>query len=146
MLLKATAIGRLGHSPESRTTQGGTTFATMSIATTHWRGKEKGNQTVWVDIAVFNEIKAKYILDFAKKGQTIFVEGEPSARAYERRDGSMAANLTITVGRYEGDIKLVSSPSEGEAGDNKRDGGNKQETTEEKPPFDDSLENIPGWD
>jgi len=145
MHLKAQAIGRLGQKPKKVSTKGGTEFVVLSLATTQYRGKERGNETTWVDVTIFNDIRCKFILDYAKKGQMLFVEGEPSARAYEGKDGSPKASLSITVGRFEGDVKILSGKDEGEAGD---DAESEPRTTKKAPlsdELDDELNDIPGW-
>ena len=148
MHLKAQAIGRLGQKPKAVTTKGGTEFVVVSLATTAYRGKERGNKTTWVDVTIFNETRCKFVLDYAKKGQLMFVEGEPSARAYEAKDGSPKATLSITVGRFDGDVKLLSGKDEGENDDSEEP---RTETKKggSKPPFDegagDEIDDIPGW-
>lgn len=155
MLLKTTAIGRLGHKPTERRTQGGKSFVTLSLATTHYRGKERGDETVWVDVTIFNENRGKYLMDYAKKGMMLYVEGEPSARAYEDKAGNARANLQLTVGQFEGDVKLLTSKKEAE-----QMGLTDGEPETGEPPFDpdsnlaerlaaidpdDDINNLPGW-
>ena len=52
-----------------------------------------------------NEVKASYevtgavtgVLDFLKKGKQVFVSGYPSARAFQTKEGSAAAQIRIAA-------------------------------------------------
>lgn len=110
MRLEAQVIGRLGHDPSERETKNGDLFVVMSVAASLYRGKQKEKETVWVDVTIWNEHTARFIKDYAKKGDMVCVTGEPTARAYKSKAGEPKASLQITVGRFDGDVVLFSAP------------------------------------
>lgn len=90
MLNKAILIGNLGADPETKYTQGGTTVATFSLATTEkWKGKNGDWQedTTWHRCVVWGnlaEICGKYL----QKGSKVYLDGKIKNRKYQTNDGS----------------------------------------------------------
>jgi single-strand DNA-binding protein len=54
--------------------------------------KEK---TTWVECAYWTDRTA--IAPYLKKGQLVYAEGSPEARAYQKGDGTAASSLTLRV-------------------------------------------------
>ncbi|NCC68220.1 MAG: single-stranded DNA-binding protein [Clostridia bacterium] len=91
-------IGRVGKAPELRTTQGGSTVCTFSLATSEkYNGEEK---TTWFRISAFGklgEVCQKYL----DKGRRVCVVGKVSASAYEGKDGKERASLEVLAESVE---------------------------------------------
>jgi single-strand DNA-binding protein len=69
---------------------------------------EKITNTTWYECAKWGNNTS--IAQYLKKGQQVFIEGKPSARAWQKEDGSLVSVLGINVF----DITLLgSSKSEG---------------------------------
>lgn len=71
-----TVIGRIGKTPESRTTQSGTRIVSFSVAT----GKE--SETLWFDVSCFGK-SADYAENYLDKGRLVAVTGTFSKREYD---------------------------------------------------------------
>ena len=87
-LNKATLIGRLTRDPELRTTNSGSTVASISIATnSYWTDKsgQKQENTEFHNIVLFGkvaEVAGQYLI----KGQEAFFEGRLQTRTYTGKD------------------------------------------------------------
>lgn len=83
---KAIIIGRLGRKPEQRTSQGGTTITTFSVATSERRKDQSGEwseQTEWHNIVCFGRT-AETAASYLDKGRQVYVEGRIQTRSYEK--------------------------------------------------------------
>jgi single-strand DNA-binding protein len=89
-------IGRLGKDPELKTSQGGKKWATFSVATERYAGKDSdGNvkrETVWHNCTAFEKL-ADNIEKFAKKGDRIHVIGE---YVYEENEGKRFYKILVS--------------------------------------------------
>ncbi len=88
---KAIIVGRLTRDPEIRTTAGGKTVASLSLATTTtWTDKgtnQRQEQTEFHNVVLWGrtaEIAGQYLI----KGQEAYVEGRIQTRAYTAKDGT----------------------------------------------------------
>jgi len=87
-LNKVTLIGRLTRDPELRTTNSGSTVASISIATnSYWTDKsgQKQENTEFHNIVLFGrtaEVAGQYLI----KGQEAFFEGRLQTRTYTGKD------------------------------------------------------------
>lgn len=111
-LNKAFLIGRLGQDPEVRTTQGGTTVANFSLATSS-RYKDKNGEwkesTEWHKIVAWGRL-AEIARDYLKKGSQVYIEGPLQTNKWQDKQG---------VDRFTTEIKALSitmldSKSDGE--------------------------------
>ena len=103
---KAIIIGNLGADPEVKTSQGGTTFANLSVATNEkWTDKsgQKQERTEWHRVTVFGKT-AENCGKYLKKGRQVYVEGKIQTDKYEK-DGQthystkiVAQNVTFLSG------------------------------------------------
>jgi len=80
-------IGRLGQTPEIRTTDNAT-IANLSLATNRKfkQGQEYVEKTDWHRVVCFGH-QANYISQFADKGTLVSVEGRLQTRDYTGDDG-----------------------------------------------------------
>ena len=96
---KVILVGRLTKDPEIRTTPGGQSVATLSLATnSFWTDKSgaKQDKTEFHTIILWgklSEIAGQYLV----KGQECYVEGRLQTRAYTAKDGS-ERRVTEVVG------------------------------------------------
>jgi single-strand DNA-binding protein len=93
-IFQITASGRVGQEPKLGTIPSGKQVLNFSLAVDTWNGKEKG--TTWLDCAMWGERGAK-VAEYLDKGTPITIQGEPSVRTYEAKDGSTKATLSVSV-------------------------------------------------
>jgi single-strand DNA-binding protein len=93
-------LGNVGNDPTVRTLESGAIAIQFNIAVTEkFKDKENTNwytATIWRTPAQGNNI-SQYI----RKGDKIFIEGTPTARAYTNKDGVLVASLEINVRNFE---------------------------------------------
>ena len=86
---KVIIIGNLGKNPEVRKTQGGTSVASFSVATTEKFSDRSGNKqekTEWHNIVMWDkmaELAGKYL----KKGSSVYLEGKLQTTSWEDKSG-----------------------------------------------------------
>jgi single-strand DNA-binding protein len=82
---KVMLLGNVDKDPEIRTTPGGMTVATFSLATADRAKDAQGNwadKTEWHNLVAFQRT-AEIIRDYVKKGSQIFVEGKIQTRSWD---------------------------------------------------------------
>lgn len=98
-LNKMQLIGYLGRDPEVRTTQGGTTVATLNVAATRkWRDRE-GNlveETEWVRVVVWGKM-GESAGQYLRKGSMVYIEGRLQTRPWEDKDGVKRWNTDVVA-------------------------------------------------
>ena len=104
-MLNMTLIGNLGSDPQTKTTSGGKEFCYFSVAHNKYMGKDKPPETVWVNVTVFDEFKAKIISQHVRKGDKIYLKGDPQVDTYEK-DGETRASLKLIVG-FNSEMELL---------------------------------------
>jgi single-strand DNA-binding protein len=104
---RAFLVGRLGRDPEGRSVNN-RQMVNMSLACTSGFGKHEA--TSWIPVVVFDEKKAKVLLDYAKKGSLICVTGEIRVRSYDKQ-GTTVWTTEVVVG-FDGTIDLISTPKD----------------------------------
>jgi single-strand DNA-binding protein len=85
---KVMLLGNVGKDPEIRTTPGGMTVATFSLATADRAKDAQGNwadKTEWHNLVAFQRT-AEIIRDYVKKGSQIFVEGKIQTRSWDDKE------------------------------------------------------------
>ena len=89
MLNKIHLIGRLGHEPSMRYTDGGTAIANFSLATSERWNKdgEKQEKTEWHRVVIFGKL-AEICDRFLDKGSLIYLEGKVQTRKWEDKEGN----------------------------------------------------------
>ena len=82
---KVFLLGNVGKDPEIRTTAGGMTVASFSLATADRAKDQQGNwadKTEWHNLVCFQRT-AEIVRDYVKKGTQIFVEGKIQTRSWD---------------------------------------------------------------
>jgi single-strand DNA-binding protein len=87
-LNKVMLIGNLGKDPEIRTTPGGHSVCTISMATNreYTKGDEKVKETEWHRVVIWGK-QAEAVAKYMEKGRSMFVEGRLQTRSWEDKDG-----------------------------------------------------------
>lgn len=132
-----TLLGRLGHSPEIKKFENGSSVAKLSIATSEkWKDKETGEpreKTEWHKVEAFGrtaEIAAQYL----SKGRQVYIEGRLQTDKWEK-DGVKRSMTKIVVTR----LVLVGDKSNG-GGANGGSAEGKMPTAASQPPKDDDFD------
>jgi single-strand DNA-binding protein len=82
---KVFLLGNVGKDPEIRSTAGGMTVASFSLATADRQKDAQGNwadKTEWHNLVCFQRT-AEIVRDYVKKGSQIFVEGKIQTRSWD---------------------------------------------------------------
>ena len=96
---KVFLLGNVGKDPEIRSTAGGTTVASFSLATAERAKDQQGNwqdKTEWHNLVAFNRT-AEIIRDYVKKGTQIFVEGKIQTRSWDDKDSGQKKYRTEII-------------------------------------------------
>ena len=86
---KVFVLGHLGRDPDVRKTQGGTSVASFSVATSEsFTGSdgEKKEKTEWHNVVAWGKL-ADVVGQYVKKGSQVHVEGRLETRSWEDKDG-----------------------------------------------------------
>ena len=87
---KVILLGNLGNDPETRFTQGGSTVASVSVATSEsWKGKQTGQKqerTEWHRVVFFNRL-AEIAGEYLRKGSRVYIEGQLRTRKWQDQSG-----------------------------------------------------------
>jgi len=108
---KVILIGNLGSDPELRTTAGGTSVATFTLATNEsWTDRDgtKQEKTEWHRIvawAKLSEICGQYL----SKGRQVYIEGRLTTREWEDKSGQKR-KTTEVIAR---DMQMLGSRGDG---------------------------------
>jgi single-strand DNA-binding protein len=85
---KVFLLGNVGKDPEIRTTAGGMTVATFSLATAERAKDAQGNwadKTEWHNLVAFQRT-AEIVRDYVKKGTQVFIEGKIQTRSWDDKE------------------------------------------------------------
>ena len=96
-MIKLQVIGNLGKDCVTNNVNGKTVM-NFTVAHTEKFRDAQGNQkdkTIWVDCAYWSDRTG--IAPYLRKGQQVYVEGNPDLRTYTKNDGSFGATLTLRV-------------------------------------------------
>ncbi|MGA7297551.1 MAG: single-stranded DNA-binding protein [Rhodanobacteraceae bacterium] len=119
---KVILVGNLGADPDKRSTQGGTTITTLSVATSEtWRDKQTGEQrerTEWHRVKLFGKL-GDIAADYLAKGRQVYIEGSIRTDKYTDKQG---------VERYATDIianemQMLGGPGQGGSQGGSQGGG-----------------------
>jgi len=83
---RVTILGNLGNDPEIRTTNTGSTIATLSIATSESYKDKSGNwqeTTEWHRIKLWDRL-AERASQYLRKGSKVYIEGKLKYGSYEK--------------------------------------------------------------
>jgi len=116
---KVFLLGNVGKDPEIRTTAGGMTVASFTLATADRAKDAQGNwadKTEWHNLVAFQRT-AEIIRDYVKKGTQVFVEGKIQTRSWDDKEsGQKKYRTEILIN----DLSLLG----GGGGGNRSEGGN----------------------
>jgi single-strand DNA-binding protein len=109
---KAILLGNLGKDPEIRTTGGGMTIASFSLATADRRKDSQGNwqdYTEWHNLVAFGKT-AEIIEQYCHKGDKLYVEGKIQTSSWDDKEtGAKRYKTEILVN----DVTLLGGKQEG---------------------------------
>ena len=110
---KVFLLGNVGKDPEIRTTAGGMTVASFTLATADRAKDAQGNwadKTEWHNLVAFQRT-AEIIRDYVKKGTQVFVEGKIQTRSWDdKTSGEKKYKTEILVN----ELTLLGGKSAGE--------------------------------
>lgn len=120
---KAILLGNLGKDPEIRTTGGGMTIASFSLATADRRKDSQGNwqdYTEWHNLVAFGKT-AEVIEQYCHKGDKLYVEGKIQTSSWDDKDTGakrykteiLVNEVTLLGGKQDGakSSSYASTPS-----------------------------------
>jgi single-strand DNA-binding protein len=110
---KVFLLGNVGKDPEIRSTAGGMTVASFSLATAERAKDAQGNwadKTEWHNIVCFQRT-AEVVRDYVKKGSQLLVEGKIQTRSWDDKTSGekkykteiLCNELTLLGGRPGGE-------------------------------------------
>jgi len=109
---KVFLLGNVGKDPEIRSTAGGMTIASFTLATADRQKDAQGNwadKTEWHNLVAFQRT-AEIVRDYVKKGTQIFVEGKIQTRSWDDKDsGAKRYKTEILVN----ELSLLGKPGGG---------------------------------
>jgi single-strand DNA-binding protein len=109
---KVILLGNVGKDPEIRTTQGGMTVASFSLATAERSKDQQGNwtdKTEWHNLVAFQRT-AEIVRDYVKKGTQLYIEGKIQTRSWDDKESGqkkyrteiLVNELNLLGGRGDG--------------------------------------------
>ena len=123
---KVILVGNLGKDPEARNAQDGTKIVNITLATSEtWNDRASGERkerTEWHRVVIFNDRVADVAERYLKKGAKIYVEGALQTRKWTDKDGKERYTTEVVIGRFNGNLTMLSGRSEGD-GDEMGGGG-----------------------
>jgi single-strand DNA-binding protein len=110
---KVLLLGNVGKDPEIRSTAGGMTVASFSLATAERAKDAQGNwadKTEWHNIVCFQRT-AEVVRDYVKKGTQLFIEGKIQTRSWDDKTSGekkyrteiLCNELTLLGGKSAGE-------------------------------------------
>jgi single-strand DNA-binding protein len=129
---KVFLLGNVGKDPEIRTTPGGMTVATFSLATADRAKDAQGNwadKTEWHNLVAFQRT-AEIVRDYVKKGSQIFVEGKIQTRSWDDKEsGQKKYRTEILIN----DLSLLGGRGESGGGSSASSGYSSSRTSSSAP-------------
>ncbi len=98
-LNKAQLIGHLAKDPEIKVTAGGSSVATVNLATNESYKDKNGEQvekTEWHRLVIWGK-QAEIAGEYLKKGQQVYVEGKLQTRSWDDKDGVKHYTTEVVV-------------------------------------------------
>ena len=109
---KVFLLGNVGKDPEMRSTAGGMTVASFTLATADRRKDAQGtwqDSTEWHNIVAFQRT-AEIVRDYVKKGTQLFIEGKIHTNSWEDKEsGAKKYRTEILVN----ELSLLGKPGGG---------------------------------
>ncbi|HTD95657.1 MAG TPA: single-stranded DNA-binding protein [Edaphobacter sp.] len=124
---KVLLLGNVGKDPEIRSTAGGMTVASFSLATADRQKDAQGNwtdKTEWHNLVCFQRT-AEIVRDYVKKGTQLFIEGKLQTRSWDDKEsGQKKYKTEILVN----ELTLLGSKGEGGGSSSSGSGYSKSNT------------------
>jgi single-strand DNA-binding protein len=130
---KVILLGNVGKDPDIRSTPGGATVASFSLATSDRFQDQQGNwqdRTEWHNLVAFKR-NAEIIRDYVKKGSKLYVEGKLQTRSWDDKDSGQKRYKTEVV---VFDISLLSGREDGSGGGSRAASGSSAASFDQRPP------------
>lgn len=112
---RAILVGNLGADPEIRALPSGQKVGILSVATNEqWTDRqtgEKRERTEWHQVSVFDPYAVKYMEDYLRKGDKVYIEGKLQTRKWQDQSGSDRYTTEIVVNAVGGSLVGLSSSS-----------------------------------
>jgi len=110
---KVLLLGNVGKDPEIRSTAGGMTVASFTLATADRQKDAQGNwtdKTEWHNLVCFQRT-AEVVRDYVKKGTQLFIEGKLQTRSWDDKESGqkkyrteiLVNELTLLGGKPSGE-------------------------------------------
>ncbi len=96
---KVILIGNLGSDPELRSTPGGSSVSTFTLATNEsWNDKEwtRQERTEWHRIVAWGKL-AEICSQYLRKGKQVYIEGRLTTRSWEDKQGNQRKTTEIVA-------------------------------------------------
>ena len=96
---KVILIGNLGGDPELRTTPGGSSVASFTLATNEsWNDKDgtKQERTEWHRIVAWGRL-AEICGQYLSKGRQVYIEGRLQTRSWEDKQGNQRKTTEVVA-------------------------------------------------
>ena len=135
---KVILTGRVGQSPDTNTTQGGTVISKFTLATSErYKGKdgERKERTEWHNVRTWNKT-AEFVDKYVTKGSQVLIEGRIRYETYDGKDGS---KRYVTIIDAE-NIELLGTKQNGDGKNNEPKDRNQEAAPADN---DDSLDEQP---
>jgi len=100
-MIKTEVIGFLGKDSQINNVSGKSVI-NFNVAHTEKYKDANGGQkekTIWVDCSLW--VEKTTIAQYLKKGTLVYVDGQPSVRAYTNQNGQQGASLSLRVGTIQ---------------------------------------------
>jgi single-strand DNA-binding protein len=124
---KVILLGNVGKDPEIRTSAGGMTIASFSLATAERAKDQQGNwtdKTEWHNLVAFQRT-AEIVRDYVKKGSQLYIEGRIQTRSWDDKEsGQKKYKTEILVN----DLQLLGGRGEG-AGSSRSEGSSSRSSS-----------------
>lgn len=108
---KVFLLGNLARDPESRTLQGGSRVANITVATSEqWRDQatgERKERTEFHRVVIFNERLAEIAEKYLRKGSKVYIEGALQTRKWTDNSGQERYTTEIVLQRHRGELVLL---------------------------------------
>ncbi|HEV2709017.1 MAG TPA: single-stranded DNA-binding protein [Edaphobacter sp.] len=111
---KVLLLGNVGKDPEIRSTAGGMTVASFTLATADRQKDAQGNwadKTEWHNLVAFQRT-AEVVRDYVKKGTQLFIEGKIQTRSWDDKESGQKRYKTEVL---VNELTLLGSKSSGES-------------------------------
>lgn len=108
---KVILVGNVGRDPEIRTSQDGSKFANLSLATSEsWRDRSTGerkDKTEWHRVVVFNPQLADFVEKYVSKGSKLYIEGQLQTRKWQDQTGADRYVTEVVIPRFRGELTIL---------------------------------------